>query len=304
MEREYYKDLGVAREATSAEIRRNFRKLALKWHPNKNEGNKDAKKTFDITCEAFEVLSNPEYRAIYDSFGEVGLKSGESSHMGGSYKFKNNSDEIFAAFFGTDNPFAVQIDELANLGINGLSTPPVAQKDMHTKLECTLNELFHGAQKSLTLERIVEKEGCEPVNEEATFVIRVQPGWTHGTVITFPKEGNRFAGKIPQDVIVEIVQVPHENFSLDTKGNLIYRSKITLKEALGDCCVPVKTLEGKILSVSCNEVITPTTEKVLLGQGFPLLSDPSKRSDIIIRFDIEFPSYISSEKRVELMKLL
>lgn len=112
MGKDFYRILGVAKNASDDEIKKAYRKLALKYHPDKNKA-KDAEEKFKEVAEAYEVLSDKKKRDIYDQYGEEGLK-GESScgNQGGpggsfNYQFHGDPRATFAQFFGTNDPFSI-----------------------------------------------------------------------------------------------------------------------------------------------------------------------------------------------------
>uniref|UniRef100_H3DL98 DnaJ heat shock protein family (Hsp40) member B6a n=1 Tax=Tetraodon nigroviridis TaxID=99883 RepID=H3DL98_TETNG len=104
---EYYQILGVRRDASAEDIKKAYRKLALKWHPDKNPENKEeAEKRFKELSEAYEVLSDANKRSIYDRYGKEGLtgnNTGRGSHFHGPFTFRD-PDDVFREFFG-ENPF-------------------------------------------------------------------------------------------------------------------------------------------------------------------------------------------------------
>src|SRR6202012_1614984 len=104
--RDYYDVLGVGRGADADEIKKAYRKMAIKYHPDKNEGDKDAEEKFKEAAEAYEVLSNPEKRQRYDQFGHA---ANASSPNGGGYGGAGmNMEDIFSQFgdiFGGGSPF-------------------------------------------------------------------------------------------------------------------------------------------------------------------------------------------------------
>eukprot|EP01138_Halocafeteria_seosinensis_P010909 gb/GECG01011142.1/.p1 GENE.gb/GECG01011142.1/~~gb/GECG01011142.1/.p1 ORF type:complete len:296 (+),score=56.34 gb/GECG01011142.1/:1-888(+) len=115
---DYYQILGVNKNASDDELKKAYKKLAVKWHPDKNQDRKEeAEKKFKEINEAYEVLSDKEKRAIYDKYGEEGLKGGMPAGGGGGggggtthFEFRD-PNEIFAQFFGTKNPFSIFGDE-------------------------------------------------------------------------------------------------------------------------------------------------------------------------------------------------
>ncbi|XP_030612728.1 dnaJ homolog subfamily B member 6b isoform X2 [Archocentrus centrarchus] len=110
---EYYQILGVQRNASQEDIKKAYRKLALKWHPDKNPDNKEeAEKRFKELSEAYEVLSDESKRNVYDRYGKEGLSGGGGGgggghydHFGGGFTFRNPED-VFREFFGSRDPFA------------------------------------------------------------------------------------------------------------------------------------------------------------------------------------------------------
>jgi DnaJ-class molecular chaperone len=115
MGKDYYKILGVSRTATDDEIKKGYRKMALKYHPDKNK-EPDAEDKFKEVAEAFEVLKDKDKRVIYDKYGEEGLK-GQPSFGGGNggqgmpagfttFTFSGDPFETFKNFFGDEDPFA------------------------------------------------------------------------------------------------------------------------------------------------------------------------------------------------------
>eukprot|EP00695_Tsukubamonas_globosa_P001273 TRINITY_DN2245_c0_g1_i1.p1 TRINITY_DN2245_c0_g1~~TRINITY_DN2245_c0_g1_i1.p1 ORF type:complete len:118 (+),score=28.01 TRINITY_DN2245_c0_g1_i1:105-458(+) len=110
MGNDYYQILGVNRDASDDEIKKAYRKLAMKYHPDKNPDNKEAaEKKFKQVAEAYEILSDSKKRAIFDQYGEEGLQGGMPGGApggagGASYHFSDPND-IFRQFFGTSNPF-------------------------------------------------------------------------------------------------------------------------------------------------------------------------------------------------------
>jgi DnaJ-class molecular chaperone len=119
MAKDYYQILNVGKTASSLDIAASFRILALQTHPDKNKvADRLALATFAFSeiCEAYEILSTPELKEIYDKYGEELMKTGVPDKKFGfkaGYKFQGNSFEIFEKFFGTLNPYTVALDEHA-----------------------------------------------------------------------------------------------------------------------------------------------------------------------------------------------
>ena len=139
---DYYEILQVSRDATSAEIKKSYRKLAIKYHPDKNPGDKEAEEKFKLINEAYGILSNEEKRAIYDRYGKEGL-----DRNGGGFSNQNMDDimDIFNSMFG----------DIFGGGSGRKREPREYQKysmDIEIDLNIAFNEAVFGAKKDITLD--------------------------------------------------------------------------------------------------------------------------------------------------------
>jgi len=138
--RDFYEILGVAKTATPEEIKKAYRKLAIKYHPDKNPGNTEAEEKFKEISEAYEVLSNTEKREQYDRFGKEGMNGG-----GGIDPF-----DIFGSFFGMGGSSAA----------GGRPRGPQRTKDMITPINITLEDIYNGKTKKMKVSRNVVCNTC------------------------------------------------------------------------------------------------------------------------------------------------
>lgn len=131
---------------------------------------------------------------------------------------------------------------------------------------------------------------------EEILPIDIKPGWKRGTKITFLGKGNEQRGVIPADLVFIVDEKPHSVFKRD--GNdLVLIQKISLVEALTGYTAQVTTLDGRTLAVPVTNVISPSYEEVVKGEGMPFPKDPSRKGNLRIRFTIRFPSKLTSEQK-------
>jgi molecular chaperone DnaJ len=146
--RDYYEVLGVSRDARDEEIKKAFRKLARELHPDVNKHDPDAEESFKEAAAAYEVLSDPERRSIYDRYGHDGLRRGGVEP---DFGFANIAD-IFDAFFGgAESPFG---------SIFGTRAGPARGADVGIQVELTLEEVAHGATRDVEFETLASCPRC------------------------------------------------------------------------------------------------------------------------------------------------
>ncbi|MBK9639576.1 MAG: molecular chaperone DnaJ [Bacteroidetes bacterium] len=154
--RDYYEILGVAKGATEAEIKKAYRQMALKFHPDKNPGDKSSEDKFK-EAEAYEVLSNPEKKTRYDQFGHGGL-GGNGGYGGQSM----NMEDIFSQFgdiFGGGNPFESFFGGGGGQGRGGRRTVNRGT-NLRIKVKLTLEEIAKGAEKKIKVNKLVSCQTC------------------------------------------------------------------------------------------------------------------------------------------------
>jgi molecular chaperone DnaJ len=149
MSRDYYEVLGVGRDASEPEIKKAFRSLARKLHPDVNKHDPDAEEQFKEAAEAYEVLSDHERRAVYDRYGREGLRSGGFAPNFGDF---SNLSDIFETLFGSGDPFG---------SFFGSRRPgPVPGDDIAVTVEVSLEEVAQGASRELEFDAFVRCRAC------------------------------------------------------------------------------------------------------------------------------------------------
>jgi molecular chaperone DnaJ len=142
---DYYQVLGVEKNASPEEIKRAYRRMAIKYHPDKNPGNKEAEAKFKECAEAYEVLSDPQKRKQYDQYGHEGLR-GASMH-----DFSRMNVEDIFSMFGFDDFFGSVFGGGGRRA--GRRAGPVRGYDLETSVELTLDEVAHGTEKTIEFTR-------------------------------------------------------------------------------------------------------------------------------------------------------
>uniref|UniRef100_A0A5B6Z3H3 J domain-containing protein n=1 Tax=Davidia involucrata TaxID=16924 RepID=A0A5B6Z3H3_DAVIN len=329
---DYYNILKVNRNATDDDLKKSYRRLAMKWHPDKNPNNKkEAEAKFKQISEAYEVLSDPQRRQIYDQYGEEGLKDMPPPGSSGNGGFPNgfnprNAEDIFAEFFGS-SPFGFgsagagrsmrfQSDGGGMFGGFGGSenifrsysdgtgvSMPKKPSPVESKLPCSLEELYSGSTRKMKISRTVVDANGQLVPETEILTIDVKPGWKKGTKITFPDKGNEQLNQLPADLVFVIDEKPH-NFYKRDGNDLNVNHRVSLAEALAGTTVNLTTLDGRSLSIPVTDIVSPSYELVIAREGMPIAKEPGNRGDLRIKFEVKFPTRLTQEQKAGLKRAL
>ncbi len=296
--KDYYKILGIDKKASADEIKKAFRKLAVKYHPDKTKGDKTAEEKFKEANEANEVLSNPEKRKKYDElgqnwnqydqqgygqgYGEQGGFRRQSRSKQGKQDFgfgQGGFSDFFEQFFGG----SYGGDEFSN---NNFQT---AGHDLRLDLDVTLEEAYHGTTRQF----IVDGEKLQ---------IRLKPGVYNGQQLRIKGKGGKGKGNGPRGDIYGFVNLQkHPRYAV-SQNDLHCTITIDLYTSILGGKTSVETLKGM---TRIN--IAPGTEngKVLRlkNMGMPFYNEPNKFGDLYAKVNIILPKDLSP-KEIELFRQL
>ena len=290
--KDYYEILGVSRNATEKEIRQAYRKLARKYHPDVNPGNKEAEKKFKEIQRAYEVLNDKEKRAKYDRFGERweyaeqgrGFDPSAAQQDFGGIHFEYGGgaegadlSDIFERFFGN----------MGGVRRSGQARRPRKGQDLEHAVDVTLEEAYHGSQRVLQMQ--------SPDGRMKRIEVKIPPGVKDGSRIRVAGEGGPgLAGGTPGDLYLIVSVRPHPSF--DRKGDDLYTEvPVPLTTAMLGGEVQVSTLKGKIALRIPAETQNGRTFR-LAGQGMPRLGAGGS-GDLFAKVKVVLPTQLSPREK-------
>ena len=250
--KDYYTTLGINRDATQEEVKRAYRKLARKFHPDINK-DADAEQRFKEIGEAYEVLQDTEKRAAYNKFGkdwEAGQDfdpppnwdKGFEFH-GGGYTESDASQfsDFFESLFGSQGagaqsgPFAGQRRQYSGKG-----------QDLHAKIVINLEDSYKGSKQSLTLQRPAVNESGHVITRPHSLQVNIPKGVTEGQQIRLAGQGAEgIGGGTNGDLFLEIAFNKHPHFTPDKRDIMLTLPISPWEAALGGT-IPIPTLGGKV----------------------------------------------------------
>uniref|UniRef100_A0A1B0EWR5 J domain-containing protein n=1 Tax=Lutzomyia longipalpis TaxID=7200 RepID=A0A1B0EWR5_LUTLO len=319
--RDFYSILEVKRSASTNEIKKAYRKLAAKLHPDKNKDDPNASEKFQDLGAAYGVLSDPEKRKTYDRCGEECLKKDG---------MMDNSDP-FSSFFGDfgfhfggnegghqDMPrganvvmdLYVTLEELYSGNFVEITRfkpvlkPASGTRKCNCRQEMVTRSLGPGRFQMMQQTVCDECPNVKLVNEERTLEVEVEAGMKDGQETRFVAEGEPHMDGEPGDLIIRIVTVPHEKF--ERRGDDLYTNvTISLQDALTGFQMEITHLDGHSVAVSREKVTWPGARIRKKGEGMPNYENNNLHGTLYITFDVEFPKQdFTEEEKEDIRRLL
>ena len=288
-EKDYYEILGLKKGASPDEIKKAFRKLAIKFHPDKNPGDKKAEDRFKEINEAYAVLSDPEKKSQYDQFGSTGFHQRYSQED----IFRGfNANDIFREFnLGSDDVFSRIFGGAGGFRQGGRSMSRKGQ-DFEMEVPLSFMEAFAGGEKRVSFSR-------EGRSEEVS--VKIPAGIDSGARLRLAGKGGAGIGGGPNgDIYLDIVVRPDQKYSRE--GNdIIMPQQIPFSQACLGGSLDVATLDGK-KRIKTPAGIQPGTKIRLKGLGFPRVGS-SGRGDFYVMLQVAVPESLSSRQTELLDKL-
>lgn len=301
---DYYSLLGVSRSATADEIKKAYRRLAMQFHPDKNQGNKSAEEKFKQITEAYEVLSDDQKRAGYDKFGHAGAQGfgggpggpfggggfggfggGGGGHQGGADPFQDIFGEVFGDIFSGGRA-------------GGFSSKPRSAKgaDLRYTLNLSLEEAAQGCEKTIHFIRVRNS-----IEENAKLMVTVPAGVKQGQRLKLRGEGDGGTHSGPSGDLFVVINIQDHSFFRREANDCVIEIPLAFTDAILGAQVEIPTLTGK-----ASLKIPPGTHSGqifrLKGKGFTKVGGFGA-GDMLVKIVIDTPDEITAEGRELVEKL-
>lgn len=336
MSDDFYKILGISCNASQEEIRKQYKRLAMEFHPDKHPENVDfyTKKFADIT-NAYKVLIDSESRKYYDMTSTApGRKTG--ARQPSSFNGRSQLDDLYERFYGpsneTTNSFEIpsrakypaqrsrsysEVEKNATNSVfktpTSVSSSPlvqsgskeqIANSDLQTTLTgqivvnvyCTLEELNEGTQKVFTVTR--SRDG---IIDNKNCTVTLYPGIETGTEIVAAGQGNKAHNQPADNIIFRVCETKHSRFK--RVGNDIHETiHINLKQALLGFTLNTTDIKGELINRNIEGISGSDHTEVISGRGM-IIPKTEQRGNYIIKIKIDLPSKLTPEQRAAVSNL-
>ncbi len=301
--KDYYKILGVSRNATQDEIKKAYRKMAVKYHPDKNPDNKNAEDKFKQVSEAYEVLRDPGKRKKYDQLGSDWDKYDYDKHTadtggfdqsgfggaggrGRSYRFETGFEDMDDVFFGGgdfSDFFKTFFGGTGGYTGNSRQTQrKVKGQDLSTEIELSIHEAYHGTSRTFNLDG--EK-----------IKVKIDPGTFEGKELRIRGKGGKAStGGERGDIYVKVRIKPDSEYELDGH-NLIREVSVDLYTALLGEKIKIDTLAGRV-NLNIPGGTQPGSRLRLRGKGMPVRGKQDTFGDMYVKLKVVLPKELTGEE--------
>ncbi|HEB70725.1 MAG TPA: J domain-containing protein [Desulfobulbus sp.] len=300
---DYYETLRVAKGATQDEIKKAYRKLAIKYHPDKNAGNKEAEEKFKKISEAYAVLSDKEKREQYDTYGSSGFHqrySQEDIFRGfdlndilRQFGFGNGNFRSSGGFRTSRQGSAGFENLFGNAGMGGACggtgcrPQPTKGEDLTYEITITLDDVLHGAEKTINLRQN---------GRDNNISVKIPKGIEAGKRLRLTGKGRpSMTGGPAGNLYLKVNIAPHPVFTREG-DDLLMEKRIPFSEACLGTKIEVETLEGRKLKVKVPAGVQQESKLRLKGHGLPA-GPIGSRGDIYVKIAVQIPKKLSREQK-------
>lgn len=254
----YYEILNVPRDASNVEIKQSFRKLSLKYHPDK-DNSPSSKRSYEDIMEAYATLEDAAKRNIYDKNMDVN-----------SQKYNNTQDQALISIQTNEHVMRTHI--------------------LSTRVSISLEEAFCGCQYPVEIERMIYEDNCR-VREKEKIYINIEPGIDNGEIIYIKNKGHESINGIIGDVKVYVNVRDHDIYKRNGLDIYINES-LTFEDSIGGFVFYIQMLNGKSLCIknSIGDVILNGSKKILRGKG---MMRNNINGNLIIEFTVIQPKRLT-----------
>jgi DnaJ-class molecular chaperone len=286
----FYDILGVDENASREEIKKSYRSLQMKYHPDKNRGNQESMIMTQQLNEAYETLKDDQKRKEYDM-------TRKNPFLRQSSNMDIPIDELISSLFGGFPGMGAKVHFFQGDSMNFLQKPPPIVHHIHIKI----SQVLTGATVHFEIERWIIENGIK-VFEKETMYVTVPKGIDDNEIIVLKDKGNILNEHCKGDVKL-FVKIENNSIFTRVGLDLVLEKNITLKDALCGFSFDITYINGKSYTLNNNpgNIITPGFRKLIPNMGF---EREQHKGNLVIIFNVEFPEKLTEEQIKQIGNIL
>merc|ERR1712048_681036 len=293
LDKDLYGALGLADDADDAEIKKVYRKLSIKYHPDKNP-DAESREKFNAIRDAYEILSDPDKKILYDTGGMEAVKKADKGQVERTDDFNSEWDiTLDELYMGGQKQGSVQ-RRMVCRGCHVKPNAPQCKGCGRCPNEVKVVNVQMGPFMTQQQQEVPSKQKCKQV--DATIDMTIEKGMHEGDTLTFPRMADERPGMVPGSVILKLRVAKHKKFV--RRGNDLHMDmKVSLREALLGWTQTIRHIDGHLVEVTSNDVTKHLQIIKVKGEGMPLRDDPASFGDLVIKVSVTFPSKLDAKQR-------
>lgn len=295
LNKDLYEILGLPDDANEADIKKVYRVLSKKYHPDKSP-DEESRKLFNDVRDAYEILNDPDKKILYDTGGMEAVKNAEKGEV-------QKGDDVSMTI-------DVRLEDVYNGGITkaSLERRVVCRgcRDKPDSPKCygcsrcpnevkLVNRQVGPGMFIQQEQEVISKEKCK--HEDTTIDVQIEKGMSDGETVTFPRMGEQRPGMLPGGVVFTLKTIKHTKFQ--RRGNDLHMNmQVSLKSALLGWEQIIRHMDGHLVQISTTSVTKPFQVFRVKGEGMPLRDDPASFGDLYIVVEVVFPKVLTNDQQI------
>jgi len=300
LEKDLYGALGLSEDADDADLKKAYRKLSIKYHPDKNP-DEDSRAKFAAVRDAYEILNDPDKKILYDTGGMEAVKKGEKGEAQKTDDVNSEMAVNLVDLYTGNSDYKAQLQRrIVCRGCMKNPSGPKCSGCGRCPNEIKVVNVQMGPFVTQQQQEVPSKQKCK--NTDAVIEVNLEKGMRDGESLTFPRMAEERPGMLPGSVILKIKTNKHPLFTRKS-NDLHMEMTISLHEALLGWSQTIRHLDGHTVELSTTDVTRHLQVIKAKGEGMPLRDDPASFGDLLVKVHVEYPSKLDASQKEAITKI-
>jgi len=294
LDKDLYAPLGLDEDADDAAIKKAYRKLSIKYHPDKNP-DEESRQKFAEVRDAYEILNDPDKKILYDTGGMEAVNKGEKGNIEKTEDVNSEMGVNLADLYSGNSEYKAQLQRrVVCRGCRIKPSDPKCRPCNRCPNEVKVVNVQMGPFMTQQQQEVPSKEKCKTV--DATIDVNIEKGMRDGESLTFARMAEERPGMLPGSVILKLKTQKHPLF-VRKSNDLHVGLKINLRESLLGWSQKIRHLDGHSIEVGTQDVTRHLQVIKAASEGMPLRDDPASFGDLVVKVEVEFPKELTSQQK-------